>query len=233
MNTIVYAAICIMRSSGVASFKKRKFLRIGTAVVLGRTLSPASAIAVFFALFFIVYAFVKRDFGYEIELAEEFSQLILAVILIGFLEVLRKENADAVELRNYFTFAWLIASCAQLIPMSILASEHLLEKDYGASGIIVYVAALLSLAGFIAFFFGIVRAKQGTKWKSSTLTAVFLFVSVVPLAIIHLFVFNPFSWVLNLKLIVNLAPLFPAGFAINAFIQAEKDPSKEYEDMDQ
>ena len=190
-------------------------------------------IHIVFALFFIIYAFVEREHGFEIALAEEFSQLILAVILIGFLEVLRKENADAVELRNYFTFAWLIASSAQLIPLSIQTSEYLLEKDFGASGIIVYIAAFLSLAGFISFFFGIVRAKQGTKWKSSTIAAVCMFVTVVPLSIVHLFAFQPFSWVIIMKLIVNLAPLFPAGFAINAFIQAEKDPTKEFEDMDQ
>lgn len=181
--------------------------------LLGFTLFDAFHIT--FGIIFIILALITKEEGYLTTIGYELLELIFAVILIGFIDLLAEKNQNHGQNDRYYTFAWLVASAALLSGITMKLPLKLLEEDITLR--IVFIAqSVFTLAGFVFFFLGLFAKMSSKKWKILIFTGVIMIGFSIPFSI-WASIIETDGYMTVLETIVSFAPLAPTFFAILSF----------------
>ncbi len=184
-----------------------------------------------FAIVFLVVAFIKREGFCEMEVGESFVEIVFSILLIAFILEMVKKHHEAATTRRFYTFAWLSACAALLVPESFgiphLVSSVIDDGVFIHHEILRLIEISFSLISFVLFLLSLKKADSGKGWTPSILMAMIFFVLTVPLAITRLFLANEHEPILLVCYVIkDLAPVAPFAFALYGLIKEMKQNKK-------
>lgn len=151
------------------------------------------------------------------EIAYQIVEIIFAAVLIAFVDALAEKdsNADLHEIRNYYTFAWIIAAAAILVP-NCIPFPHRLAGDVTLLDTMYFMKTGFALVGFLCILLTMVMDHHLKLWKAFLLSGIVCLDLSIPFAIAEQYL--PFHGAISiLETITALAPLAPTVFAILSF----------------
>lgn len=151
------------------------------------------------------------------EIAYQIVELIFAAVLVAFVDALAEKdsNADLHEIRNYYTFAWIIVAAAILVP-NCIPFPHRLAGDIALVDTMYFIKTGFAFVGFLCILSTMVMDHHLKLWKAFLLTGIICIDLSIPFAIAEQYL--PFKGAISiLETITALAPLTPTIFAILSF----------------
>lgn len=161
-----------------------------------------------------------------LELAECIVEVIISVILIGFVDVLAEGKDSEEAPRRYFSFAWIVASSSLLIPslfnISILTEVEGLGLSEGMSLANIVIEVVM----FASFFASLLIKKTSALYKICLYTGMLLFAISGAIELIVLFVEHPVENAWDIVEIIletakNIAPFILSGLGIYGMVRAD------------
>lgn len=167
------------------------------------------------AIIVMVASFIKRDLGWEEDISEAIIELIFAGLLMTFVDALANSQNDVVIFRKNYSYAFICASAALLVPLSLSIPVAIQFSGEFTSSLCTTIAFFVTVAAVIFFFVGMVTFKNHVLWRAFNLVGAILFGCYVPFALIAYFAnVTSFSWEVILSTIHYLIPIVPAIIAI-------------------
>lgn len=164
---------------------------------------------VLLAIFFLVYSLIVKEPGYKEDIAESIIILIFAALLISFVDALAKGNANSTSFRKYYSYAFVCASAALLVPLAMVF-PHEIETLSAPEEILESLSFIVIAISMILFFVCIFMKKEAAIWRIIMLIAIVLFLLYVPLMVTATIMQEEGSVIIRIfKIIHFLTPLCP------------------------
>ncbi|MDD5884832.1 MAG: hypothetical protein PUC66_02185 [Erysipelotrichaceae bacterium] len=158
------------------------------------------------------------------EIAYQIVELIFAAVLIAFVDALAEKdsNADLHEIRNYYTFAWIIVTAAILVP-NCIPFPNRLAGNVTTIDTLFFFKLGFAFLGFVCILSTMLMDHHLKLWKTFLLIGILCIDLSIPFAIAEQYF--PYHGAISvLETITALAPLAPTVFALLSF---RRFPAKE------
>lgn len=186
--------------------------------LLGFTIFDALHIS--FGIVFIIIALINKGEDYLTTIGCELLELIFAVILIGFIDLLAEKNQNHGQNDRYYTFAWLVAAASLLANVAMKLPLKLLEEDVTLRIVFIF-QTVFTFLGFLFFFIGLFSVMGSKKWTILIFTGVIMIGFSLPFSI-WASIIETDGYMTVLESIASFAPLAPTFFAILSFHNGKK-----------
>lgn len=176
-------------------------------------------------IFFMVIHAEDAPNEYSLDLAECIVKVILAVVLIGFVDILAEKRNSSEPPARYFSFAWIVASASLLIPsMFELSFLPHVERNFAWHMTIAIIC--VEAAMFLSFFISLLGIKNDNVYKGSCYIGMLLFAISGLLELTVLYTTHHFGngqeiFEAILETIEHTAPFLLAGFGMVGMIKAD------------
>lgn len=192
-------------------------------------------IHIFAAIAFIIMIITGRDVTLDsgevqadlaIELADEFTELILSFLLIFFVIFIFRSKTQKTQM-SYYTFAWLIASLSLLIPATFEIPALYIYHHGATYNAGIYVLRnfnlYLPLLAFFAFIFALFSVHDAKRWTIAlTCGIIAMLLFCVSSTVVYVFeqvaagIYFAHPFQALLRHIFMLAPIVPAVFTFSS-----------------
>jgi hypothetical protein len=170
---------------------------------------------IFFGIYFFERAFRQQGSDFVFDVAESSTEIVCSILLLLFIIEISKKNTQMEERHRYYTFAWLISSVSVFlpeifrIPNLIINNASFLLKSLSTSEVV------LSGIAFILFIVALFIHHEDKKWIWIIISGIIFSLAVVPVSLTSTILQAGVKdgWWLASNIMINIAPLFPVGFA--------------------
>lgn len=176
---------------------------------------------IFFGIYFFERAFREQGSDFVFDVAESSTEIVCSILLLLFIIEISKKNTQIEERHRYYTFAWLISSISVFLP-EIFRIPNLIVND--ASSLLRALSTAevaLSSSAFVLFIIALFIHHEDKKWIWIILSGIILFLAVVPVSLTSTIMQSSLKdgWWLASNMMINIAPIFPVGFAFYSLIR--------------
>ena len=187
-----------------------------------------------FDIIHIVCAIILMFYAYstspikEMDAAECGVELVFSVLLVSYTVGMVRRHKEVMVFRRFFSYAWLILSCACFCPLTFHLPE-IVEGAWGESANTA-VAMNLTVSGMIVGFFAVALfalsllfESNPKAWRWLMVVAVSLMLVMSILCLVSVFFEGGTADLLTIRVIKHVAPFFPC---VMAFIRLSNGSQK-------
>jgi hypothetical protein len=175
---------------------------------------------ILFAIVSIVFSLLERRFNFEMTIAFEILDVIFAIILIGFVDRLAKEEDRDEEKNRHYNFAWIVASAAILAPQSIRIA-YVLSDEFNRITTLYLARLILCVLAFLTFSACLFIRRGSKAWYITMFVGMTLVVAAIPFALMETIIQQE-GVHLILESVGAFVPLLPVGFGVFSFFKDEE-----------
>jgi hypothetical protein len=182
---------------------------------------------IFFGLYFFERAFRQQGADFVFDVAESSTEIVCSILLLLFIIEISKKNTQIGERHRYYTFAWLISSISVFLPEIFKIPNLIVNKATSLLMTLSAVEVALSASAFIIFIVALFIHHEDKKWIWLIISGIIFFLAVVPVSLTSSILQANVKdgWWLASNIMINIAPIFPVGFAfysLTRLIRAKK-----------
>ena len=176
------------------------------------------------ALFMLIYSLVKKQVGWQEEVSESIIELIFASLLMTFVEGLAHAQKDMMSFRKNYSYAFLCANAALLVPLTIAITGNSSYETNFHYSMLITICFITTLIAQLLFFAALFLYKKHLAWRAVCLVAVCFFLLYGPLMITALFLgSSEFEWEMVITIVHFLIPVVLGLIALIRLARNPKD----------
>lgn len=156
----------------------------------------------------LFYAFIVREAGYQVDVGECIAELIFAALLISFVDALAG-NTTPERFRKNYTYAFLCASAALLVPLA-MSFPYVIEELSSPSNLLYFLAFITTAIALVLIFIALFLKSQQRVWRVLVVIGVIFFVLYSPLMLIQRLLDPKIELTFFIQLLHRCLPLVPA-----------------------
>jgi hypothetical protein len=171
---------------------------------------------IFFGIYFLERAFREQGSNFVFDVAESSTEIVCSILLLLFIIEISKKNTQYQERHRYYTFAWLISCVSVFLPEIFRIPNLIINNSSYLLKALSTAEVVISGTAFIFFIAALFIPREDKKWIWTMLSGIFFCLAVVPISLTSTILQASVKdgWWLASNIMINIAPIFPVGFAI-------------------